>query len=95
MCKRNPYSFNGIPVTSNKTVELDPNCNGITVINRGDSTLTFNGIPLLPSTVPGQTGEQLSIGGNANEILNNRIDLHFTGGTINKAIVIQKFYTCG
>lgn len=95
MCKKSPYSFNGTTYKKNQTVSLDPNCNGITVINRGDSIVTFNGIPLLPATTAGQTGEQLSIGGNGGEILNSRVDLTFaTGGTNNNATIIQKFYTC-
>jgi hypothetical protein len=95
MCRKAPYSFIGATYTSNKQLMLDSNCNGITVINKGNTIVYFNGVELLPSLTAGQTGESLSIGGNSNEILNSRLDISFVDGTNPKAIVIQKYYNCG
>jgi hypothetical protein len=94
MCKKNPYSFIGATYQTNKQITLDSNCNGITVVNKGLTTITFNGIPLLPSLVVGQTGESFSMGGNIGEILTSRLDLSFEPGAGSNALIIQKFYTC-
>jgi len=72
-------------------VEVDPFCNGATVINTGTTAMTVNQIPLnagLPGT---NNGESYSFGGNKGEIYRGRLDISFTGG-VGNCVVIQKIY---
>jgi len=73
------------------SVVPDKLCNGVTVINKGNTIALWNGLPLVP-------GESMTVGGNEGEVYIGRIDISFALPVpappvpINQAFVIQKFY---
>lgn len=77
--------------TQQHSVVVDKFCNGVTVINKGNTIAMWNGLPLLPD-------ESMTIGGNEGEVYVGRVDISFAPSTpvvvptINSAWVIQKFY---
>lgn len=79
------FNFSAQVYTDARNINLDKNCNALTVINKGSSEITFNGVPLAAN-------EHLTIGGNAAEILAAPVMLSFSGAGICKAVVIQKYY---
>jgi hypothetical protein len=86
------YNTNTQEYTKLRSVPVDKLCNGVTVINKGNTIVTWNNLPLNP-------GESMAVGGNAGEVFIGRIDLNFKLPTpapaapVNSAWVIQKFYT--
>lgn len=74
-----------------ESVNIDKQCNGVTVLNAGTTYVTWNGIPLAP-------GQSMTVGGNEGEIFIGRVDIAFFTQTpapaiiTNSAWVIQKFY---
>jgi hypothetical protein len=77
--------------TVQRSVNVEKLCNGVTVINKGNTIAMWNGLPLNP-------GESMTVGGNEGEVFVGRIDISFTmptpppGSPVNSAWVIQKFY---
>lgn len=77
--------------TSQRSVMIDKLCNGVTVINKGNTIAMWNGLPLAPD-------ESMTIGGNIGEVYVGRVDISFSLPTpvpptpVNSAWVIQKFY---
>ena len=77
--------------TVQRSVVVEKLCNGVTVINKGNTLALWNGLPLNP-------GESMTIGGNEGEVYVGRVDISFViptpapGTPENSAWVIQKFY---
>jgi hypothetical protein len=77
--------------TQQHSVVVDKLCNGVTVINKGNTIVLWNGLPLNPN-------ESMTVGGNEGEVFVGRVDISFQPSvpvvipTINSAWVIQKFY---
>ena len=61
------------------------NCNNITFINNGASTIQINAFNLI-------AGSSLSIGGNENEIDTTVYQLNFQGATNGNVAVIKKIF---
>ncbi len=75
-----------------KAIARVQNCNGFTVTNVGDTTVTVNGRILYPG-VPGTSiGDSVSIGGNRGEIYTGNINIKFGAGATPLVLVEQKFY---
>jgi len=75
----------------NTGVNVDPYCNGFTVVNTGATAMQVNGIPLAPPIAPALLGEAVSFGGNRDEIFSGRIDISFATGA-GRCVVTQKIY---
>lgn len=88
------FTFEGKTVTQNGGVEIDSRCNSLNFVNKGTTVVEVNGIVLNPATVPGQTGESYTVGGNADEIIRSKVVVNFVGGTGN-LLMVQKIYTGG
>jgi len=75
-------------------LKVDQMCNAVTFINRGDSVVYVNGVPLAPSPLgPGFAGESIAFSGNEGEIYRGDIEVRFVpGGTSDQVVVLQKFY---
>jgi hypothetical protein len=77
--------------TEQRNVVVDKLCNGVTVINKGNTIAMWNQLPLLPD-------ESMTVGGNEGEVFVGRVDITFALPTPapaspqNSAWVIQKFY---
>jgi hypothetical protein len=83
------YVPNGI---NNSFIQRVPNCNGMLIVNTGDSIVTVNGQPLYPG-IPGTSlGDSLPIGGNAGELFTGNVQLIFGAGATPEVTVTQKFY---
>jgi hypothetical protein len=80
--------------TQLKSVVVEKNCNGVTVLNAGTTVVMWNGVPIAP-------GASMTVGGNQGEVYIGRVDINFFTQTpppttiINSAWVIQKFYEDG
>jgi hypothetical protein len=85
------YNFTQQEYRSLHSVNIEQKCNGVTVLNAGNTVATWNGIPIAP-------GVSLTIGGNQGEEFIGRVDINFYLPTPapatpqNSAWVIQKFY---
>ena len=88
------FNIYGQLYTSDQYLKVDQYCNGVTFINRGDSVVYVNGVPLAPSPLgPGFAGESIAFSGNEGEVYRGDIELRFAaGGTSNQVAVLQKFY---
>lgn len=88
------FNFSVQEYSVNKSIDLDANCNGITAINAGGTTVNINGMPLRPNPIAGLNGDSFTIGGNGCEILSTRLQVSFesVAGQTNKVIIIQKYY---
>jgi hypothetical protein len=64
---------------------IGSNCNNITFINNGASTIQINSFNLV-------AGASLSIGGNENEIDTTVYQLNFNGNTNGNVAVIKKIF---
>jgi hypothetical protein len=75
-------------------LKVDKKCNGVTFINRGDSVVLVNGVPLAPSPLgPGFAGESIAFSGNEGEVYRGDIEIRFVAGGVDPQIVVlQKFY---
>jgi hypothetical protein len=77
--------------TEQRSVVVEKLCNNVTVINKGNTLVLWNGLPLNP-------GESMTVGGNEGEVFIGRVDISFAlptpppGTPVNSAWVIQKFY---
>jgi hypothetical protein len=82
--------------TQMHSVVLDKLCNAVTVINKGNTIVMWNGLPIFPL-------ESMSVGGNEREVFVGRVDLAFRlpvaadgipipVNPVNSSWVIQKFY---
>jgi hypothetical protein len=86
-----PYNTTTQEYTEQRSVNLDKLCNGVTVINKGNTIVMWNGLPLVPD-------ESMTVGGNKGEVFVGRVDISFSLPTpapptpVNSAWVIQKFY---
>jgi len=90
------FSYNVI-VTQHSiatNVEVQQNCNGVSIRNIGNTTAVINGVQILPAPAPGLSGESYSFGGNLGEIYTGRLQLRFLLpiGTNPNVEIIQKFY---
>lgn len=85
------YNFSAEQISQNKQITIDPNCNGLTVINTGATQALVNQVPLNAGTPGTNNGESFSIGGNAGEVLAGRVDIVFPSGS-GSVVVIQKYY---
>jgi hypothetical protein len=85
------YNFTYQEYRKLHSVVVEDRCNGVTVLNAGNTVATWNGIPIAP-------GVSMTIGGNEGEQFIGRIDINFYLPTPaplspqNSAWVIQKFY---
>lgn len=85
------YNTSTLEYTAQRSVVLDKLCNGVTVINKGNTIAMWNGLPLQPN-------ESMTVGGNVGEVFVGRVDISFSLPTpapptpVNSAWVIQKFY---
>lgn len=88
------FNVSGQIYTFDQYLKVDPYCNSVTFINRGDSVVLVNGIPLAPSPLgPGFAGESIAFSGNEGEVYRGDIELRFVaGGTSDQCAVLQKFY---
>jgi hypothetical protein len=86
------YNITAQIYNDNRSIIVDQKCNSITAINKGASLVTINGIPLLPSITPGQSGESIAIEGNGQEILSGRVDISFSGAGAKYVVIIQKIF---
>lgn len=86
------YNISQQEFTSLRSVNLSPWCNGVTVLNAGNTIALWNGIPISP-------GVSLTVGGNEGEVYVGRVDISFDMPSpapmhpMNSAWVIEKFYT--
>ncbi len=91
-----PVEFNFVCNTYTRTqiVEIEKNCNSITVTNTGGCAVTVKGITLYPGTVGSILGDSFSVGGNLGEVLTDRrMEVAFAVGGVTPAVqIIQKFY---
>lgn len=92
--KYNRYNITVNTYNQSGVIEIIPRCNGLTVTNIGDDTVTVKGMVLYPGTVGSILGDSRSIGGNANEILyEKRLSISFAGvGVAPNIEVIQKYF---
>lgn len=90
------YNTSTQQYTQQHSVVVEKFCNGVTIINKGNTIAMWNGLPLFPD-------ESMTVGGNEGEVFIGRVDLSFRLPTaadgipipatpINSAWVIQKFY---
>jgi hypothetical protein len=85
------YNTSTQEYTQQHSVVVEKLCNGVTVINKGNTIAMWNGLPLLPD-------ESMAVGGNEGEVFIGRVDISFSLPTpappvpVNSAWVIQKFY---
>lgn len=85
------YNTSTLEYIAQRSVVLDKLCNGVTVINKGNTIAMWNGLPLQPN-------ESMTVGGNVGEVFVGRVDISFSLPTpapptpVNSAWVIQKFY---
>jgi len=86
------YNINAQEYSESQQIAVPDNCNGMTLINRGDGIVYVNNIPLSPNPTPGAAGEAVSIGGNVGEYYNGRLTVNFAAQTIPLLIVIFKYY---
>lgn len=89
------YSWVPITVKKNSQPALNLNCNSITLINYGTSTVRINDAIILYPGVPGtRSGESISIGGNRLEIFKGVIDVAFNSVVpgANLLVILQKIY---
>jgi hypothetical protein len=68
-----------------QTTSLQSNCNNITFINNGATTIQINNFNVV-------AGASLQIGGNENEIDTTIYQLNFQGATNGNVAVIKKIY---
>jgi hypothetical protein len=91
-----PLKYNVIVqwISTQDEVEVTRLCNAVTIRNTGDTTLSVNGIVLLPSPGAGLSGESVAFGGNIGELYTGRIQIAFQGviGVNPLAEITQKFY---
>jgi len=86
------YNMNPQEYIAPRSVPLDSRCNGVTVLNAGNTIVLWNGIPIVP-------GISLTVGGNEGEVYVGRVDISFMMPSPapdtpnNSAWVIQKYYT--
>jgi hypothetical protein len=95
MCEKILH-YNVVPTQyeKNTQVTIDKQCNGFVAKNTGNTLLTVMGEQLQP-------GDSKSVGGNRAEIFIGRVDIFFTGPSldplnptaINACVVTQKVYT--
>jgi hypothetical protein len=80
-------------------IRVDPQCNGWTAINNGDTLVRVNNIPLLPFPPghPELTGAAIAIPGNLGEFFTGRIWIVFDAlpGVNPLVTIIQKYYKPG
>jgi hypothetical protein len=85
--------YNAVPMQYSRSqqVNLYRPCNGWTVINKGSTNVTVNGILVLAPD------EFIAVGGNEGEAYTGFLRLSFVSNTDpgNNAIVYQKFYETG
>lgn len=87
------YSAQGQQYSEAQDVAVPLNCNGMTIINRGDGMAFVNGIPLSANPTPGNAGESIAIGGNVGEIYAGRCNISFAPGQAAPLLVIVfKYY---
>jgi len=88
------YNFSVAAYNSTQRVNVDPNCNGFTVTNTGDTIVRINDLILYPG-VPGTSlGDSRTFGGNFGERYVGDIRIQFDQplGANPLVEVIQKFY---
>lgn len=70
------------------------NCNGWTAVNKGDTVVRINDIPLLPFPPghPELSGESTGVMGNIGEVCVDSFKIFFDGGANPWLVLIQKFY---
>lgn len=88
------YNIAGQLYSVGQYLAVDPRCNAVIIINRGDGVVFINGIPLAPSPLgAGNAGESITLSGNAGEYFRGMLELVFAPGTVNPAaVIVQKFY---
>jgi len=88
--------FDTITQTYNRSgqIELFQLCNGYSVANIGDDTVTIDGKILYPGTVGSIIGDSFTVGGNECEIMKRKsITISFAGvGVAPNVEVTQKYY---
>ena len=90
--------FNIITILVNKTgsVDLNKDCNSVTVTNVGDVIATVNNQIIYPGTVGTSLGDSRTWGGHQDELYNGTIRVSFavpTAGVQPAIEVVQKVYT--
>lgn len=86
------YNIITATYSENAHVQIDPYCNGLTVVNIGTPAMNVNGVPLAPPPAGALLGEAQTFGGNRREIFRGRIDIAFNAAAGAQALVIQKIY---
>lgn len=93
------FNYKSQDYYANQQIDIDVNCNAVTIINKGDTPLIAAGITLMPSPLnvtPGMRygGENVTIGGNRGEILKTILLIQFVSpvGADPCVSVIQKYY---
>lgn len=77
----------------NISVPINEYCNGFTVVNMGNTTVTINNKWILYPGTPGtNNGEGKSVGGNFLELYKGELDIAFGVGNDPRVIVSQKIY---
>jgi len=98
--KRTVYNFQAMEVRSQGYQNLYEYCNGVTIINQGNTEVWVNEVhlaasPLNVAATDRFAGESLAIGGNENEVLNGRLKITFGAGTIPLVVIVQKYFIYG
>lgn len=93
------FNYRSQDYYANQQIDIDVNCNAITIINKGDTPLIAAGVTLMPSPLNTPTplryaGESYTIGGNRGEILKTILLIQFVSpiGADPCVSVIQKYY---
>lgn len=86
------YNIITATYSENAHVQIDPFCNGLTVVNIGTVGMNVNGVPLSAPPAGASLGEAQTFGGNRREIFRGRIDIAFNAAAGAQALVIQKIY---
>ena len=88
------FNIAGQLYSNNQYLAVDPRCNAVIIINRGNGVVFINGIPLAPSPLgAGNAGESITLSGNQGEYFRGMLELVFAPGTVTPAaVIVQKFY---
>lgn len=89
------YDFDTQIYTASGRIPVYPKCNGITITNTGDNTVTVENITLYPGTPGSIQGDSFTIGGNEEEILQKKqLTIAFNAPATpgQKISITQKYY---
>lgn len=88
------FNVAGQVYTFDQYLKVDPRCNSVIIINRGDGLVRVNGVPLAQSPLgAGFAGESVAFSGNAGECFRGMLEIVFDpANTDPRVCVLQKFY---